>query len=519
MQYKNLMQLGIILFLGIFFTTKNAASQTVFQKRYQSASAQEVGLTVVPASNGSIIVAGHSNYDDILVYKTNTSGDLSWSNTYGGNDEDIAFKVRTISDGGYIIVGSTKSYGAGEKDVILMKLNASGNVSWTQTFGTIKDDIGYDVIQTNDGGYIITGSAYYSNNVTEGRILLIKTNASGQETWSKMYGESMGNEGRHIMLDTDGGYLIFGTASNGFVLIIKTSSDGTAQWSTNFLPIGYGGPDLSQVIKTNDNGFAFVGTITKNSDLKQKAFFIKTDASGTVQFTKIYGTNFQNKGLGIAATSYGYLIAGHSDSFSPNFWNIFYTRVDNSGNILGTEFIENLNYRGFNLQRSPDNMIVGCGGVSNSGSYLVKSDENGYTSCTNLSATLNTDSPSSLPGSPSWTTSGTLTSAAQTLSHTNVSLTTSTICLGTGIDETDVSNLIKIYPNPATDILWIDGTELHIKKNSEVQLYNSLGKKVLTGKLNNSDRNYLNIKSLTKGIYLLKIQNSDHSFTQKLIIQ
>ena len=85
---------------------------------------------------------------------------VEWQKTFGGSSWDEAYSVQQTSDGGYIIAGSTLSYGSGEWDVYLIKTDSDGNLEWQKTFGGPSCDIAYSVQQTNDGGYIIAGKTY-----------------------------------------------------------------------------------------------------------------------------------------------------------------------------------------------------------------------------------------------------------------------------------------------------------------------------------------------------------------------
>jgi hypothetical protein len=93
----------------------------------------------------------------VWLIKTDASGTEEWSQTLGGGDHDWGQSVRPTWDDGYIIAGFTESYGSGGSDVYLIKSDAAGEEQWSQTFGGVNQEYGYDVQQTSDGGYIITG--------------------------------------------------------------------------------------------------------------------------------------------------------------------------------------------------------------------------------------------------------------------------------------------------------------------------------------------------------------------------
>ena len=165
--------------------------------------------------------------------KTNASGDTLWTRTYGGTRIEEGYSVRQTTDGGYIVAGYTNSFGgARNSDAYLIKTNASGDTLWTRIYGATDYDVAGSVQQTSDGGYIVAGMTYpFWYLGTD--LWLIKTNASGDTLWTKIYGGQSGDEGNSVQQTSDGGYIVAGsTASFGAgasdVYLIKTDADGNA---------------------------------------------------------------------------------------------------------------------------------------------------------------------------------------------------------------------------------------------------------------------------------------------------
>ncbi|MFH1736095.1 MAG: T9SS type A sorting domain-containing protein, partial [bacterium] len=234
---------------------------------------------------------------DVYLVKTDADGNELWSQTYGGNTLDHGWSVRQTSDGGYIITGETDSFGLSSVDVYLIKTDADGNEQWSQTFGGILQDVGKSVQQTGDGGYIITGYTE-SNSTSSVDICLIKTDASGDAQWSRIYGGSGDDFGRCVQQTTDGEYIIAGyTSSFGIgyyydVYLIKTDADGDTLWTST-----YGGSDDDvgySVQQTLDGGYIVTGITCSYGAGENDVYLIRLDSEGalpdiTIDLTYVSG--------------------------------------------------------------------------------------------------------------------------------------------------------------------------------------------------------------------------------------
>ena len=134
------------------------------------------------------MLTGYYNAGDCWLVKTDSYGNPEWEKTYGGNDCDAAEDVWQTSDGGFIIVGITNSFGAGNFDIWLIKTDGNGNELWNRTYGGRKMEYGTSVQQTSDGGYIIggfTGSYGMGGNDA----WLVKVDNHGNLEWNKTFGD------------------------------------------------------------------------------------------------------------------------------------------------------------------------------------------------------------------------------------------------------------------------------------------------------------------------------------------
>ena len=124
---------------------------------------------------------------NVYVVKLDAKGNSQWAKTIGGKNDDIGSAIIQTEDGGYAITGSSKSSGAGGFDVYAIKLSASGSITWAKTFGGTGDDQGASIVQTTDGGYAIGGSTNAYRTV-EYKFYAVKLDADGNLQWEKAIG-------------------------------------------------------------------------------------------------------------------------------------------------------------------------------------------------------------------------------------------------------------------------------------------------------------------------------------------
>ncbi len=263
----------------------DAVGDTLWTRSYTCADAtiKYFGQSVQQTSEGEYIITGYtSNSDysnDIFLIKTNSYGDTLWTHIYDENQYEAGSSVKQTLDGGYIIAGKTTING--HTYVLLIRTDAAGNTLWTQTYGDANNQEAADIQLTSDGGYIICGNV--SDETYTKDVYLIKTDDSGQVLWTQAYGSIYDEFGNSVQQTTDGGYVIAGYTVNYPIIdiyLVKTDVLGDTLWTQS-----YGGenPEFGySVQQTADEGYIIGGYSNNQSTSRDEVYLLKTDENGMV---------------------------------------------------------------------------------------------------------------------------------------------------------------------------------------------------------------------------------------------
>ncbi|MFC1987725.1 PKD domain-containing protein [Chloroflexota bacterium] len=363
----------------------NPPPDTEWEKTF-GGSIDESAYCVEQTTDGGYIIAGNTySYGaglwDCYLVKTDASGNMEWEETFGGSASDYARSVEQTTDGGYIIAGTTNSYGAGGSDVYLVKTDASGNMEWEKTFGGSASDFGRFVQQTTDGGYIIAG-ATYSYGAGNNDYYLVKTDASGNMEWGKTFGGSGGDDGYSVQQTTDGGYVITGATSSygagsADIYLVKTDASGNMEWGKTF---GGSASDYAFSGKqTTDGGYVITGATYSYGAGTGDYYLVKTDASGNMEWEKTFGGSASEESSSVEQTTDGgYIIAGGTWSYGAGDGDYYLVKTDASGNMEWEKIIGGSDYDyAYCVEQTTDGGYIIAGetysyGAGEGDVYLVK---------------------------------------------------------------------------------------------------------------------------------------------------
>ncbi len=336
-------------------------------------------LLITNSSNIRLNLSSRDLYKNIMVFK---------EYSYGGADSDEAYSLISTQDGGYALVGLTKSYGEGEADFWLIKTDNQGVVQWNQTYGGPSFDVAYSVIQTEDYGFALAGrTSSYGSGYND--FWLVKTDTKGKAQWNRTYGGENSDELRSAIHTQDGGFVLVGyTESYGAggwdFWLLKTDVNGIIQWNQT-----YGGSAnewAQSVTQTPDLGYIITGfkLVQSDSTTNYDIWVVKTDPFGIAQWNYTYGGSADDQAHSIIQTQdNGLAIVGYTSSFGAGKADMWLLKTDANGIIQW-----NQTYGGssddvaYNIIQNQDDTFTLIGytfsyGMGENDMWLVTTDYNG----------------------------------------------------------------------------------------------------------------------------------------------
>ncbi len=370
--------------LAAILLPSSLSAQITFQRTYGGPD-YDCAYSVQQTTDGGYIMAGFtwsygSGLMDVYVVKTDSTGNKLWTRTFGGTGYDVAYSVKQTADGGYIVAGSTDSYGAGGSDVYLIRTDANGDTLWTKTPGGLGAEVCYSVQQTFDSGFVLAGYTD-SSGASRPVAYLIKTDANGDTLWTRTYHGRWESEGRSVRQTADSGFIVAGTMGDD-VYLVKTDAKGDTQWTRTF---GGADPEYGRSVQqTADGGYIIAGETWSFGAGGYDVYLIKTDANGDTLWTRTFGDADYDYGWSVQQTpDAGYVVCSSTAPFGPGYDDIILIKTDSIGDTLWTKtFGGDSDDVAYEVQQTSDGGYVLAGytesfHVGRANFYLIKTDSLG----------------------------------------------------------------------------------------------------------------------------------------------
>jgi hypothetical protein len=298
------------------------------------------GNDVLGTSDGGYISVGYTNAygsgkNDVWIIKTDFNGEKQWSRVYGGKLDDYGWGVTESDDGGYVIAGETFSFGSGQSDIYLLKIDSNGNMKWNTTFGGLAEDVAYSVVNSNDGGFIVAAQTKsYGKGGSDG--MIVKFDSKGIKQWNRLFGGKGLDYLKSITVDSLKGYILAGGSrsfndgdNQGWVLSVN--NDGYLRWEKTYGDVGEDG--FNMITRTKDGGFVAVGSSASFFSKGMKdVIMIKLDSAGQKLWMNLYGGRENDIGNAVnECKDGGFIIAGETTSYGKGKSDILLIKTDQLG--------------------------------------------------------------------------------------------------------------------------------------------------------------------------------------------
>lgn len=332
----------LVLFLVLLAWVGDSDAQ--FRTRYvqtYGGNGSDEARDVEVNSDGSIVIAGYTSSwgeggNDLFLMKCSARGIVLWQHTYGGSGQDgyewVA--LRKAQGGGYVLCGESDSSPAAYRDFLVVRTDADGNVLWQRCYGGGDEERPRDLRVTPDGGLIIVGFTR-SYGAGPASYYAVKTNADGEVQWTRNYGGAAIDDAHSVDITHDGGYIMAGyTTSFGSgpadLYVVRTNAQGNTVWTHTYGGNGSEGVAEYVRIRTLKDGYAIASFTTSSGNGGKDAYFVKTDDQGSVLWTHTYGGSGNDDARDFLPVRGGFVLVGYTYSMGQS-GDLYLVSINSSG--------------------------------------------------------------------------------------------------------------------------------------------------------------------------------------------
>jgi hypothetical protein len=508
---------SVIVFL--FSMVLGLKSQTTFQKTYGKV-AHDYAHDMQKTKEGGYIVTGSTNSyggpNYLYLFKTDAAGDTLWARGYVNNAIITGNSVVQTADSGFVVAGATG----------ILRTDFAGNVLWGFSFNALQFT---SVQQTSDGGYIICGyigTSGLSNGID---IYIIKLSASGIKQWSRKLGGGMDDVSYCVRQTKDGGYVSVGnTTSFGAggtdIYLLKLNNAGDTMWTKTYGGIWQdGGTTAKQSIEqTSDGGFIIGGYTSSYGAGSYDGYLIKTDSLGTVLWSKAYGGLSSELIFSVKTThDGGYVFVGSTNSFGGGGTDFYVVKTNSAGDTLWTRAFGGANndYAESVVETDDKGFLIAgytkSFGSGNNDALLIKIDSMGNSSCNQFTTATTVTSCTTITNSTS-TGKIFITLNMNSLSmNSNRGGSIVNLCPTSGIQSIENKNkFLAVFPNPGSGIFTVSVNE-NYSGTIRISLRNVLGEEIFRSEIKNNTS--LDLSGFPNGVYLLSAE-TENNYRRQIIL-
>jgi len=444
---------------------------------------------------GTVEDIADSSIDDMILVKFDNLGDTLWTKRFGGANQDIGQDCEQTADGGYILIGTTGSFGDPSGDVYLVKTDSLGNLEWDTTYDGIGNlDAGLTVDVTSDGGYVLGASLSQGGEF----IWVIKTNAIGGIEWTKAINVNL-NIGCFALQSIDGGYIVIagkdelvGAGRDGYLAKLNSTGDSVL-WESTY--IGSSQNDwFNQAIELPDGSIVAAGKADNEQGISS-GWLLKVAPNGDSLWSRKFSVpdSLSQQFWSLRATlDGGFIMSGYAAAPTQDTWVV-------KTNCLGYDTPPQANFTS-----TSDTLTVSFINQSQQAeTYLWNFGDGNFSTESNPSHSYQDSSIYVV----------TLTAAA--CGDTSITFNTVQVSIPVGVQEVySREGNIQIYPNPTTGLITLTGLSA---EPATLTAYNVLGELVLDQRMTVSNNIVMDLTDLPKGLYYLQILQGETTLKREVI--
>ncbi len=480
---------------------------------------------------GGSCVAGCGNFD-FHITKTDADGNYLWGKGLGGGNKDNMGDLIETSDGGFLMVGHTASYGTLNTlyTLYVIKTDGNANIEWTRIVEGTEYEMADGVVETSDGGFaVVGGTTSYGAGGCD--VYLVKLDANGTVLWTKTYGtaSSEGEYGSDIIETSDGGLAIvsdcYNTATSVDLYVLKLEADGDLQWSTSVSQDYSGIETAFNIVQTSDGGYVLGGRTSVTTGNGTDFYLAKISSTGAF----LWGTNFGSTGMDanggmVQTTDGGFVISGRCDP-AVGYYDGLIVKFDSGGNFLWSKrFGDPSNTDQTDepktiIQTTDGGFAIG-GGTRNMAdfsamhAYFVKLNQNGYGCCiieNNWGTAGSGGISTSMTSTTLVGTGGVSGSGGTTISMGSLFAN----CFSdVGVEDNSTSEMSTVFPNPNNGLF-----ELEVTETVQLKIVSTVGE-VLYDEAHHQNDGPVNVTDFPAGTYFVSLTNVDGMVDfQRMVIQ
>ncbi len=526
----------IVLFLCLSFGTQAQitfhsvlSTPTISTPPEEGLNAIEVDVDQNYVSLGWVDDFDSTKNSEFYLVKTNPKGELIWSKTYGTPFHDKGYDLLIDSNGDYVLAGGIEKK-FNDQEILLIKTDSSGNVLWSKRYEVPGVNRLFDIENANDGSYIMCGNIYRNSNT---EAFVSKISKTGDIIWNKIFvNGAIDIKAIHV---TDQDEIIVVGDLRGGNMLMKLDKNGNIIWEKELSSNGPGGLRDPRAVTVDNQGKIVVSGMGRGqigSFHYEAAFILVADNLGEVEWAKNYFMEDDFVGYDIEIADDGnYLVAaGHDFNSSldpPNGYVIF--KTTRSGSLLWTNWIQSYisaEHDHVDLETTSDGIIY-----ATKHEYWIGNDRLEDGMINKLDA-VNTPTPcfsdvsfTIVPiSSFSVDTIGfplikeDMTDSVWVVHSQNIATSIDAPCKNVSLDEPEMYSTISLFPNPNKGILYISGLVDRGRQDVTATLYDCQGKLVHKTLLKYSE-NRLTLPKIPDGIYLVKLSSQDVNVSRKVVLQ